>query len=633
MRYFKAEKLTKIYTDTAIIDQLSFTIEKGQKIALVAKNGWGKTTLLRLMMGTLDKTEGNCEFRKGIKIWYLTQDLNLDPKKTVSDTVFETDHQASQIIKEYEALLHGEKSDQERLAKIMELLEEHQVRDYQAKVDTILARLNLQDLLHQSIGTLSGGEAKRVALAKTLIDEPEFLILDEPTNHLDLQMIEWLEHYLKTEHCTLFMVTHDRYFLESVCDQIFELERGKIYSYPANYAYFLEKQAERHSNEQIETEKMRQLLKRELAWIRKSPRARATKQHFREKEFYALEEQYDAKKELLHAESGIFDIPLQERRLGTKIMKVKHLKKKFWSKSIIQDFSHDFKFHERIGIIGKNGVGKTSFISLLLWNLEADSGTIELGKTVVFWHYQQKEVTFPDQKRVIDIIKDSADFLILGNGERISASKLLERFLFPPSLQYQFASQLSGGEKRRLSLLQILMSNPNFLILDEPTNDLDLLTISILEDFLLQFQGCLIVISHDRSFMDRLVDHIFVFEGDGKISDFWGNYSEWHFKHEKEQKKQKSAAPLYETASNYENLEVWKKTKNTLSYEEELELNQLIKDLELLEQEKAEISQLFDNKDLAYDEITLLSEHLGEIIKTIDRKEKRWFELLEKQEK
>lgn len=622
MRYFKAENLTKIYTDRAIIDQLSFSIEKGQKIALVAKNGGGKTTLIKLMLWELDPTDGKVEFRKGLKIWSLSQEFLLDPEKTVADEVFETDHCSAQLIRDYEELLHNPAKDSESFTKLMVDLDEHQIRDYQSKVDTILAKLQLQDLLSQQIKTLSWWEKKRVALAKTLIDEPEFLILDEPTNHLDLQMIERLEKYLKTEHCTLFLVTHDRYFLENVCDQIFELERGQIFPYPAKYEYFLRKQAERHQNEQIATEKMRQLLKRELAWIRKSPRARATKQHFREKEFYALESRYDDQKELLHSESSKLELPLQERKLGTKILKVKHLKKQFWSKVIVQDFSYDFKFHERVGILGKNGVGKTTFISLLLWKISADAGTIETGKTVVFGEYQQDEQEFPPQKRVIDIITEEAPFLILGNGEKLSATKLLENFLFPPSQQYRFAYQLSGGEKRRLALLKVLIKNPNFLILDEPTNDLDLLTISILEDFLSLFQGCLIIISHDRSFMDRIVDHLFIFEGEGKITDFWGTYSEWHALQEQKKPEILPQVPL--TSSG---LSSSFSAEESLSFEQKLELTQLMKDLEVLEEEKLEITKFLENKDLAYDEITLLSEHLGELHKQIGRKEARRFEL------
>lgn len=622
MRYFKAENLTKIYTDKPIVDQLNFTVEKDQKIALVAKNGGGKSTLIKLMLWKLDLTDGKVEWRKGLKIWSLAQECDFDLEKTVADTVFETDHHSAQLIRDYEALLHDQDKNLELLSEIMFRLDEYQVWDYQSKVDTILARLQLKDLLTQKIKTLSWGEKKRVALAKALIDEPEFLILDEPTNHLDIQMIEWLEHYLKTEHCTLFMVTHDRYFLEAVCDQIFELERGKLFIYPANYVYFLEQQAIRHQNEQLANEKMHQFLKRELAWIRKSPRARATKQHFREKEFYALEEKYDNQKALLQSESWTFDIPFQERRLWTQILKVKNLKKQFWPKMIIQNFSHDFKFRERIGILGRNGVGKTSFISLLLGKLVADAGTIEVGKTVIFWYYQQEERDFPPEKRVIDVITDVAAFLVLGDGEKLSASKLLERFLFPPAQQYRFAYQLSGGEKRRLALLKILMTNPNFLILDEPTNDLDLLTISILEDFLSQFQGCLIIVSHDRSFMDRLVDHLFIFEWEGKITDFWGSYTEWYAL--QEQKKQKADSSPQLAWSSSEVVSPW---VASLTYEQKLELDQLIKDLEALEQEKAEITQLFDNKDLAYDEITLLSEHLWEIHKQIERKEARRFEL------
>ena len=501
MRYFKADNLTKTYVSKPIIDHVSFVIEKGKKIALVAKNWWGKTTLINLMMWKLDRTDGNIERKKGIKVWYLSQEFNLNEDNEVLDEVFQTDHTSAELIKKYEELLY--KWDTDNLTEIIPLLDEHWVWSYQAKVDTILARLQLQDLLHQKIKTLSWWEKKRVALAKTLIDEPEILVLDEPTNHLDLAMIEWLENYLKTENTTLFMVTHDRYFLESVCDEIWELERGKLYKYPADYSYFLEKQAERHENEQIEQEKLRQLLKRELAWIRKSPRARATKQHFREKEFYKIEEKYDSNKALYLSESPELDIPLQERRLWTKILKIRHIKKTYGNKCIVNDFSHDFKYCERIGLIWKNWVGKSTFIKILLWSIEYDSWEREIWKTVVFWEYQQWELEIPENKTVIDIVKDIAWSISLVNWETLSAEKLLWRFLFTTDQRYRPAARLSWWEKRRLALVCTLMKNPNFLILDEPTNDLDLITISILEDFLLSYKGCLIIVSHDMNEIEK----------------------------------------------------------------------------------------------------------------------------------
>ena len=628
MRYFKADNLTKTYVSKPIIDHVSFVIEKGKKIALVAKNWWGKTTLINLMMWKLDRTDGNIERKKGIKVWYLSQEFNLNEDNEVLDEVFQTDHTSAELIKKYEELLY--KWDTDNLTEIIPLLDEHWVWSYQAKVDTILARLQLQDLLHQKIKTLSWWEKKRVALAKTLIDEPEILVLDEPTNHLDLAMIEWLENYLKTENTTLFMVTHDRYFLESVCDEIWELERGKLYKYPADYSYFLEKQAERHENEQIEQEKLRQLLKRELAWIRKSPRARATKQHFREKEFYKIEEKYDSNKALYLSESPELDIPLQERRLWTKILKIRHIKKTYGNKCIVNDFSHDFKYCERIGLIWKNWVGKSTFIKILLWSIEYDSWEREIWKTVVFWEYQQWELEIPENKTVIDIVKDIAWSISLVNWETLSAEKLLWRFLFTTDQRYRPAARLSWWEKRRLALVCTLMKNPNFLILDEPTNDLDLITISILEDFLLSYKGCLIIVSHDRSFIDRLVDHLFIFEWDWKITDFWWSYSQW--RDEEEKKKQKkieksknvNKSVIEEDDATLDDLPLQK-----LPFEAQQELDQLIKDLEKLEEEKAEITQLLNNKDLAYDDISLLSEHLWEITKTIARKEARRFELLE----
>ena len=622
MRYFRAENLTKTYVSTPIVDHVTFSIEKWKKIALVAKNWGWKTTLIKLMMWELDMTEGDIERRKWIKKGYLSQNFNLNSEKTVAEEVFETDHRAAWLIKQYEELMYS--TDSDKLTELIPLLDENDIWSYQAKVDTILSRLQLQELLHQQIKTLSWWEKKRVALAKTLIDEPEMLILDEPTNHLDVQMIEWLENYLKTENVTLFMVTHDRYFLESVCDEIYEIERWKLYKYPANYELFLEKQSERHYNEQVEQEKLRQLLKRELEWIRKSPRARATKQHFREKEFYKIEEKYDSNKALYESEKPELEIPLQKRRLGTKILQVRHLKKSFWNKIIVKDFSHDFKYCERIWLVGNNWVGKSTFISMLTWNIQQDSWTIEVGKTVVFWEYQQSEITYQAEKRVVDVVKDIAWYITLANWERLSAEKLLEMFLFPVHQRYQPAARLSGGEKRRLALVCVLMKNPNFLILDEPTNDLDLITISILEDFLSQYQWCLIIVSHDRSFMDRLVDHIFVFEWEWKITDYWWTYTEW--RNEQDEKKQKNEQHSLKK-NNVEEQEDAPISK--ISYEQQVELDQLIKDLEALEKEKAEITQLFDNKDLAYDDITLLSEHLGEITKEIQRKEARWFELLE----
>ena len=632
MRYLRVQNLTKSYTARPIIDQLSFSLEKGQKIALVAKNGWWKTTLLKLIMNQIDKTDGTIERRKGLKIWYLSQDFQWDLDLPVLDYLFNVWDDRGQLIKNYEASLTSpELFSPQQINDLLVQLENLQARDYESKVQTIISRLNLTDLLNQKLNSLSWGELKRVQLAKVLIDEPEMLVLDEPTNHLDLQMIEWLENFLKTQTSTLFMITHDRYFLESVCNHIRELDRGKLYQYQGNYTYFLEKQAERKENEGIEMEKMRQLLKKELARIRKAPRARATKQHYREKEFYKLESTYDSRKDLIRSEAWNLDIPLQERRLWTKILKIKNLEKKFWSKSIVQHFTYDFKHGERVGIIGKNGAWKSTFINMLLGLESIDKGVIETGKTVIFGYYQQSQISFPENKRVIDVIKDISEYLILWNGEKISASHLLERFLFPMNQQFTFAKNLSWGEKRRLYLLTVLMKNPNFLILDEPTNDLDLLTLRVLEDFLLQFRGCLIIVSHDRSFMDRLVDHLFVFEGEGQITDFRGTYSEW--KNDQDNKKdKKSDSEKVQSLTQISASSGQETKKQKLSYQEERELNQLIKDLEALEEEKSQINRIFDNKDLPYDEIALLSEHLGTILKQIEQKEARRFELLEKQD-
>ena len=408
MRYLRVQNLTKSYTARPIIDDLSFSLDKGQKVALVAKNGGGKTTLLKLIMNQLDKTDGTVERRKGLKIWYLSQDFHWDLELSVLDCLFSQGDNRGQLIKQYEASLENPQSlSPDQMNDLLIQLESLQARDYESKVQTIISRLNLNWLLSQKLSTLSWWELKRVQLAKILIDEPEMLVLDEPTNHLDLQMIEWLENFLKTQTSTLFMITHDRYFLESVCNHIRELDRGNLYQYPGNYSYFLEKQAERKENEGIEMEKMRQLLKRELARIRKAPRARATKQHYREKEFYKLEATYDSRKDLIRSEAWSLNIPLQERRLGTKILKVKNLQKQFWSKSIVNHFTYDFKHGERIGIIWKNWAGKSTFINMLLGLEPSDKGVIETGKTVIFGYYQQS--LFQKIKELLISLKTSAN--------------------------------------------------------------------------------------------------------------------------------------------------------------------------------------------------------------------------------
>jgi ABC transport system ATP-binding/permease protein len=586
MQYLKVTNLTKSYTSQALVDHVDFTISKDQKIALVAKNGAWKSTLLKLLVKEIDLTDWEIQWKKDIDIGYLVQECSFDTTKTVREILFDFDLT--------------------------------QQREEEIQLQIIIDKLKITPYLDQQIKTLSWGESKRVMLAKVLAHNPPMLILDEPTNHLDLDMIEWLERYLKKQHITLLMVTHDRYFLERICTDIFELERWKIYQYPGNYSYFLEKKAEREENEKIEVHKLKQLFKKELDRIRKSPQWRQTKANFREKRFYGIEENYDSLKEIRQQESKHLKLDTIQRHLGTKILKLKNIQKSFGKKSIIQNFSHEFKHGERIWIIGKNWVGKSTFIKMLLWEEIIDSGLIQAWESVVFGHYQQKEIQFPDDKRLIDIVP---------------SSKLLEQFLFSPNQQHQFAKTLSGGEKRRLYLLTILQKNPNFLILDEPTNDLDLVTLWVLEDFLLNYKWCLIIVSHDRFFMDRLVDHLFIFEGQGKIQDFRWTYTQYKQNQENKLQKQKEI----KTKSDTQKLSIqsWLQqssdTKKKLSYMEKRELQQLGEDIQKLEKRKEEINLIFNESNIPFDEIKKLSTELWEILRRLEIKESRRFELIERE--
>ena len=655
MNYLKVTNLTKSYSDKKLVDGVDFVIDRWQKIALVARNGAGKTTLIKLITGEVDKTDWDVMFRKWIKVWVLSQDMKLDEEKKVIDELFANEkNEALQTIKNYEKALNDKNFDQDKLNEILNKIDELNAWEYESKIKTIVSKLQITDYLNQNISTLSGGEKKRIMLAKVLVDDPDLLILDEPTNHLDLQMIEWLENYLSKSEITLLLVTHDRYFLESVCSNIFELDRWKIYNYEWNYEYFLNKKLEREKNEAIEMKNLRKLLKQELAWIKKAPRARASKSVHREKRFYKIEEQYDSRKDTIRKENITMEISIDERRLGWKILKIHNLNKSFkntgllsrnsagqwqqWQKEkdkiILKNFSHDFRHKERVWIIGKNGVWKSTFLNMIMWLEDYDDGSIKTGETVTYWYYEQKEIIFPANKRIIDVVKDVSEFMYIKAWEKISASRLLERFLFPANQQYMMADKLSWGEKRRLYLLTILMKNPNFLILDEPTNDLDLMTLNVLEDFLLQYQWCLIVVSHDRFFMDRIADHLFVFEWDGEIIDFWGTYSE--YKKQSNKLHHPNPSPnrrgtKHPTSLSSEEGEVKNEVQNKrLSYMEKREFEQLMKDVEKLENRKNEINNLFLNPDMPHDDIKKLSEELWEVIRNIEIKEMRWMELGER---
>ncbi len=581
MLYLKVSNLTKSYTSKVLVDHVDLTISRWQKVALVAKNGAGKSTLLKLLMGDVDISDGLIERREWIRIGYLSQDINLDDKKTVREFLFDFDTS--------------------------------QYREQEVELNIVINKLFITPYLDQVISSLSGWEKKRVALTKVLMCNPEMLILDEPTNHLDLDMIERLERYLKKQHTTLLMVTHDRYFLERVCTDIFELHRGKIIMFPGNYSYYLEKKAIREENEKIEIYKFKQLYRRELSWIRRAPSGRQTKSDFRSWRFDNIKDHYDTHRDILFGEQAKLQLSIEKRPLGGKILKLKHIKKAYGEKKILADFFHEFRHNERIGIIGKNGVGKSTFVRMIIGDEPVDSGVVQAGETVVFGHYQQKEIHFPEDKRIIDIVQNR---------------NLLEQFLFPVNQQHMFAENLSWGEKRRLYLLTILNKNPNFLILDEPTNDLDLITIGVLEEFLINYQWCLIVVSHDRFFMDRITDHLFIFEGDGVVKDFWGTYSEYKDEKEKKEKNDIGRANIRPLDEKNDLDDIRNEdTKKKLSYMEKRELDQLIKDIQELEKKRDEINRIFNHKDIPYDDIRLLSEELGLVVRRLEQKEYRWFEL------
>jgi len=584
MLYLKVTNLTKSYTSKILVDHVDFTVSKWQKIALVAKNWAGKSTLLKLLMKEIDVSDGAIEWREGVRIGYLSQDTRLDDTKTVRELLFDFDTT--------------------------------QHREQEIELNIAINKLRIKPYLDQTIWSLSGWEKKRVALTKTLMGSPEMLILDEPTNHLDLDMIEWLERYLKNQHVSLLMVTHDRYFLQRVCTHIFELHRWKIVVFPGNYSYYLEQKAIREENERIEVHKLKQLYRKELSRIKKSPSGRQTKSDSRSTRFDAINERYDTLKDTVFDEQAKLTLSIQTRQLGGKILKLKHIQKSFWEKKLLNDFSHEFRHNERIGIIGKNGVGKSTFVRMIVWEEPIDSWLVQAGETVVFGHYQQKEIHFPWDKRVSDIVHDR---------------KLLEQFLFPPKQQHIFAENLSGGEKRRLHMLTILQTRPNFLILDEPTNDLDLVTVGSLEDFLMSYKGFLIIISHDRFFMDKITDHLFIFEGDGIVKDYWWTYSEYKNTAESLKLNAQSITKekIHEDSSI--NDEEQDPNKKKLSYMENRELEQLTKDILALEKERDEINHIFNQADVPYDDIKALSDALWVILRQLEQKEYRWFELSARQ--
>ena len=625
MNYFQAENLSKSYAEKLLFENISFGIDQGQKVGFIARNGAGKTTLLNIMMNLDIPDAGQCTFRNGISVSYLKQNPEFSPGHTVIETLLHGDNILTQTLRQYEEeVLFHEKNpevrDNSKLQALITKMDELDAWNHEVKIKQIISKLKIEDL-NQPVETLSGGQTKRVALARILIDEADFIILDEPTNHLDLEMIEWLEDYLARQKLTLLMVTHDRYFLDTVCNEILELELGKVYRYKGNYAYFLEKKQERESAMLAETEKARNLLRKETEWMRRQPKARTTKSKARIESYHQLKEAATLK-----TVEQPNEILMQSARLGKKILELHNIRKSFDNKLVIEDFSYVFKKKEKVGIVGMNGTGKSTLLNIITRNLAPDRGSVSTGETVEFGYYRQEGIHVDENKKVIDVIKEIAESIRVGKETTFTAAQFLHYFNFPYNTQNDFVRKLSGGEKRRLFLITILMKNPNFLILDEPTNDLDIATLNVLEDFLADFGGCLIVVSHDRYFLDNLVDHIFVFQGNGKIKDFPGNYTDYQLKklqEKKQDKKEEKPAQIKPTAITKP------AEKKKLTYKEQKEFETLEAEIPILEKQKAEALELMNSGSLTPEKLQEVSELYARLEIELEKKEFRWLELSE----
>lgn len=622
MHYVSVEGLTKSFGVRSLFENISFHIEEGDKIALVARNGSGKSTLLRILSGLDTADEGTVLIHKDVSVALFEQEPVFREEATIIENIFHHDHPVINAIKSYE--LASEHADAAALSEAIIRMDELGAWDFDAKVKQIFGKLNIHQL-DQPVGSLSGGQRKRVALAKTLIDigfehRHVLLIMDEPTNHLDVEMVEWLEHYLNQEKVTLLLVTHDRYFLDAVCEEIWELDNDSLFVYKGDYEEYVEKKAARIESESASIDKARNLYRKELEWIRKQPKARTTKSKSRVDAFADVESKANRR-----IEDQQMELQVKMSRLGGKIIELKKIYKKYGEKVILKGFDYTFKKGERIGIVGKNGVGKSTFVNILQGNEIPDSGKVNIGETVIFGNYSQQGLQVKEDQRVIEFVKNIAENFPLANGGSLSAAQFLQLFLFPPEQQYTYISKLSGGEKRRLHLLSILFRNPNFLVLDEPTNDLDLPTLGVLENFLSEFAGCLLIISHDRYFMDRLVDHLFVFEGDGDVRDFPGNYTLYRaWQRSQEQEALKLPAQQKEDLSSKK-----QDTKRKISYKEKREFEQLQKDISDLEKEKREVQEKLNSGSEGFEELERLSRRIGEISSLLDQKEMRWLELSE----
>ena len=618
MNYLSVENISKSYGERILFQDLFFGLSKGDKMALIANNGTGKSSMLKIIAGKDVTESGKITLRNGIRVGYLEQDPLFNEGFTVKEFLENSNSDVMQIIRDYDKALELQTVDfndatSQRFQEASDLMDKANAWNFNNELNQILTRFKILDLT-QNLKDLSGGQRKRLSLALLILDKPELLLLDEPTNHLDIEMIEWLEEYLKNQNITLLMITHDRYFLDRVCNHILELEDGKLYHHKGNYSYFLQKRAEREANFSTEISKAGRLMKKELEWIRKTPQARTTKSKARVDNFDNIKKKANSKKVKQELK-----LEVKMSRVGGKILELKKVYKSYGDLKILSWFDYVFKNGERIGIIGDNGVGKSTFLNIITRREEADSGKINIGETIIYGYFNQKGIELKEDKRVIEVLKDIADVIVMANGSKISASQLLEHFMFDAQMQYTYVSKLSGGEKRRLYLLTVLMKNPNFLILDEPTNDLDLLTLNKLEEFLLEFKGCLILVSHDRYFMDKLTDHLFVFKGAGVVEDHYCSYSELRNKQIKELKTNKK-----EEKGNK------LKTKDTITFTEKKEYKSLEKQISKLELEKSNLEASFKDTTIDYELMMKKSVELEELTNTIDNKMMRWMELEEK---
>ena len=623
MNYLSIDNISKAFSDKLLFENISFGIEKGEKTALVAANGTGKSTMMKILVGKEESDKGTVSYNENIRIGYLEQLPQFDPELTIQEVISTGHTDIMAVIQRYENALLNHVDDnnintKKELEESISQMDALQAWSYEQRLKQLLYTFEITDL-SQKVGTLSGGQVKRLALALVLLDDPDILFLDEPTNHLDMGMIEWLEKYLTQSTKTLFMVTHDRYFLDRVCNKIFELYQGTMYTHNGNYDYYVRKSREREENKRVAAERAGQLLKHELEWMRSTPQARTGKAKARIDAFYDLQE-----KAKMRRDNNELQFGADMQRLGGKILEMDRVSKSYGNTTILKDFEYIFKRGERIGIIGKNGIGKSTFLNMITGKENPDSGTIVTGQTVAYGYYTQKGIHFDERKTVLETIKDIAEVIHYGKDKTYTADQLLAHFMFPYSMHRQPVSLLSGGEKRRLYLLTVLVSNPNFLILDEPTNDLDLLTLQKLEDFLQTYKGCLLVVSHDRFFLDQTVDQLFVFEGDGKVKGFMGNYSQYHeyLENKTKEEKREQAAQKQETRAEKPVTE--RKKKRT--YKEQKEYEQLAKDIEDLENEKAELTAKMQEQ-LDYQELDALGKRMNEITDLIDEKELRWLEL------